>query len=163
MRYFLDTEFDENGSTIKLISIGMVREDGDTLYMVSADFDPADCNEWVQANVLPLLGDAPRFPRETIRDAVRAFIGDDPKPEIWGYFADYDWVVFCQLWGRMVDLPKGFPMFCMDIKQWAKQRGVDIKSAVPQQTGSHNALVDAHWNQRAYNFLLALRSPDEVG
>lgn len=35
----------------------------------------------------------------------------------YGYFSDYDWVVFCQLFGRMVDLPKGFPMYCIDLKQ----------------------------------------------
>ncbi len=33
------------------------------------------------------------------------------------YFADYDWVVFCSLFGTMMDLPKGFPMYCRDLKQ----------------------------------------------
>lgn len=26
-----------------------------------------------------------------------------------GYYADYDWVAFCQLFDRMIDLPKDFP------------------------------------------------------
>lgn len=39
------------------------------------------------------------------------------KPEFYGYYADYDWVVFCWLFGRMMDLPKGFPMYCIDLKQ----------------------------------------------
>lgn len=31
--------------------------------------------------------------------------------------ADYDWVVLCQLYGTMMDLPKGWPMYCRDVKQ----------------------------------------------
>ena len=38
-------------------------------------------------------------------------------PQFYGYFADYDWVVFCWLFGKMMDLPKGFPMYCIDLKQ----------------------------------------------
>ena len=37
--------------------------------------------------------------------------------QFYGYFADYDWVVFCWLFGKMIDLPKGFPMYCIDLKQ----------------------------------------------
>lgn len=39
------------------------------------------------------------------------------KPIFYGYFADYDWVCFCWLFGNMMSLPKGFPMYCMDLKQ----------------------------------------------
>jgi hypothetical protein len=36
-----------------------------------------------------------------------------------GYYSDYDWVVFCWLFGKMMDLPtsSGFPMYCYDLKQ----------------------------------------------
>jgi 3'-5' exoribonuclease-like protein len=162
MRYFLDTEFDENGTTIKLISIALVAENGRELYLVSNEFVAADCNEWVAENVLPKLpprADSRWLSRRQIRDAVVAMIGTDPDPEIWGYFADYDWVVFCQLFGRMVDLPKGFPMYCMDLKQWAKQCGVKIKEAVPQPPGMHDALVDARWVRDAHAYLYRLSPP----
>lgn len=39
------------------------------------------------------------------------------KPKFYGYYADYDWVCFCWLFGRMIDLPKDFPMYCIDLKQ----------------------------------------------
>lgn len=39
------------------------------------------------------------------------------QPEFYAYYADYDWVVFCSLFGTMMDLPKGFPMYCKDLKQ----------------------------------------------
>lgn len=44
------------------------------------------------------------------------FLAENP-PEFYAYFADYDWVAFCWLYGRMIDLPTGFPMYCRDIKQ----------------------------------------------
>ena len=39
------------------------------------------------------------------------------SPEIYGYYADYDWVLFCSLFGTMMDLPAEFPMYCRDLKQ----------------------------------------------
>lgn len=38
-------------------------------------------------------------------------------PEFYAYYADYDWVLFCSLFGTMMNLPKGFPMYCHDLKQ----------------------------------------------
>lgn len=43
--------------------------------------------------------------------------GEKTVHEFYGYYADYDWVLFCSLFGRMIDLPKGFPMYCRDLKQ----------------------------------------------
>src|SRR5712692_5468086 len=55
MKYFLDTEFIEDGRTIDLISIGIVAEDGRELYLQSADFDPFKASKWVIENVFPHL------------------------------------------------------------------------------------------------------------
>ena len=41
---------------------------------------------------------------------------DTKDVQFYGYYSDYDWVVFCWLFGRMIDLPKGFPMFAFDLK-----------------------------------------------
>ena len=46
--------------------------------------------------------------------------------EFYAYYADYDWVVFCSLFGRMIDLPKGFPMYCKDLKQILDQKAEDM-------------------------------------
>ena len=40
MKIFFDTEFIEDGKTIDLISIGMVREDGETYYASSPERNP---------------------------------------------------------------------------------------------------------------------------
>lgn len=41
----------------------------------------------------------------------------DKDIKFWAYYADYDWVVFCWIFGTMMDLPKGMPMYCRDLKQ----------------------------------------------
>ncbi|HMF60232.1 MAG TPA: 3'-5' exoribonuclease, partial [Vicinamibacterales bacterium] len=99
----------------------------------------------------------PAMSREDIRDNVLRFVGGDESPEFWAYYADYDWVVFCWLFGRMIDLPKGFPMFCRDIKQ----RAVDLGSpTLPEQSETeHHALADARWNREAWALLDSLASP----
>jgi len=49
-------------------------------------------------------------------------------PEFYAYFADYDWVVFCWLFGKMMDLPKGFPKYCNDLKQMLEEKANKMSS-----------------------------------
>lgn len=159
MRYFIDTEFNENGETIALISIAIVAEDGRELYLVSSEVCKENCQEWVQANVWPYLFANPHntADRAKIRMRIEDFIGSDSIPEFWGYFADYDWVVFCWLWGAMISLPAHFPKFCLDLKQLAVSLGVaKPKVLVPAEQPEHNALADARWNAKLHAALVAL-------
>jgi len=154
MRYWFDTKFIEYPYTIDLISIGIVAEDGREFYSESIEVDWSKADEWVLKNVKPhLRGNA--IPRSEIRQGILDFIGKD-VPEFWAYYADYDWVVFCWLFGRMIDLPRGWPKFCRDIRQLAVQMG---SPQLPKQTGTeHHALADARWNQQAWNLLHYLGS-----
>ena len=73
------------------------------------------------------------------------------EPEIWAYYADYDWVAFCQLFGTMMDLPKGFPMYVNDLKQVVNELG---NPELPKQNGDeHNAIADARWVKDSYLWL----------
>jgi hypothetical protein len=151
MRYWFDTEFIEDGRTIELVSIGIVAEDGREFYAECAEatlhFDRAD--PWVKENVLAHLTGV-RSVRAVIADDIVAFCGE--KPEFWAYYADYDWVALCQLYGRMIDLPVGWPKYCRDIKQFCDSLG---NPALPKQAGTeHHALADARWNRQAYEYLL---------
>lgn len=77
--------------------------------------------------------------------------------QFYGYYADYDWVVFCWIFGRMMDLPKGFPMYCKDLKQMMDDKGLDKdwkRKNCPDPKGEHNALVDAKWNLKLFNQML---------
>ncbi|MEO0869841.1 MAG: hypothetical protein AAFY17_15665, partial [Cyanobacteria bacterium J06642_11] len=55
MRYYLDTEFIEDGHTIDLISIGLVAEDGREYYALNVDCDWSKANNWVKQHVLGSL------------------------------------------------------------------------------------------------------------
>jgi len=96
----------------------------------------------------------------------------DLNTEFYGYYADYDWVVFCWLFGTMMNLPDGFPMYCRDIKQMLDEKYMcqenkypdmsrikswlqDVKKHpdYPKQTDEHHALADARWNKQLYEFL----------
>lgn len=159
MKYFFDTEFIERGSRhpIELISIGIVAEDGREFYTISSEFDPSHASQWVRDNVIAKLGDYGGLTASLaqISEAIQGFCNPEKygKPELWAYFADYDWVVFCQTFGTMMDLPHDYPMWCRDLKQLAWSRGID---KLPEQgKGEHNALDDARWNKRAYDFIEA--------
>ena len=153
MKFFLDTEFIEDGKTIDLISIGIVAEDGRKYYAISNEFDAFKADQWVRDNVITKLDPTlPRKSRALIAQEVLDFVGE--KPQFWGYYADYDWVVLCQLYGRMIDLPKGWPMFCMDVKQYAQYLG---NPALPQKPDNlHCALDDALWTREAYWYLWSI-------
>lgn len=208
MKYFFDTEFLEGPQnkrflgiaygktkpTIDLISIAIVSEKGDELYLISKEFNlyeawnryqldyghgdarnaPPRRIYWLRKNVLePIFNHLIELDYEycekaysrltypvpisnffnytnlkaalkrhgkknvDIRKEINAFIcplniaglhpagldqgfrehiQQDP-PEFYAYYADYDWVVFCWIYGLMIDLPKGFPFYCRDLKQ----------------------------------------------
>lgn len=100
-----------------------------------------------------------------------------PDIEFYAYYADYDWVVSCWLFGKMIDLPEGFPKYCKVLKQIFDECQVNrllkmncnSKKATynlmldennlkkhkdfPVQQNHHNAIEDARWNKQLYDFL----------
>lgn len=84
--------------------------------------------------------------------------------ELWAYFAAYDHVALCQLWGRMIDLPPYVPKYTNDLKSESVAylgKGSRLDLHVPQAEGQHDALADARWNLRAFEYLKEL--PDVAG
>lgn len=150
MKFWFDTEFYENGSTIELISIGVVSEDWRCYYAeTTAAAQLARKTDWLKANVWPHLRGVDTIERSEIAAHLIEFMGD--SPEIWAYYADYDWVALCQLFGTKMDLPKGWPMYCRDLKQWADMLG---NPKLPEQDGAeHCALHDALWTKGAWYWL----------
>ncbi len=152
MRYFYDTEFIEDGSTIELVSIGIVAEDGREFYAVSTEFDASRANEWVRENVLHKLPRAshPAWkPLRQIREEAHAFLtAGHGTPELWAWVGAYDHVVFAQLWGDMAGLPKDLPRYTRELKQYWQMAGRPRLPKVPD--GNHDALVDARHNLRKF-------------
>jgi hypothetical protein len=144
------------------------------LFNVSKDCIPVCGNDFTYKNFKALINKYGKTNNEIAEEIVsftrnysenKNEIWD--KPEFYAYYADYDWVVFCWIFGKMIDLPKGFPWYCRDLKQildekqseLIKNHGninvVQIKEfdGYPKQTNEHNALDDARWNKALHKFL----------
>jgi hypothetical protein len=185
--------------SIEMISIGLVKSSGETYYAINKNFKLSRCNEWVRKNVISKLPSKylieeieqddpdtgfghgklvlnPLYKTtEEIKADIIKFAGIHPVFK--AYYADYDWVVFCTMFGTMMDLPEGFPMYCRDLKKsldervsfmetWYDKTGVpDIFQSkldrikkhqdYPKQheDDEHTALSDAQWNKRLDEFM----------
>ena len=138
MRYFLDTEY--NGWGGMLLSLALVPEDGDELYL-TLDWE-GTLEEWVERNVVPYLDSVPEMlisPRLSRADAARAvshYLAGDPEPLI---VADWpeDIALFNALLltgpGTMVEVPP-LKFHFMELTGFSTA----ANSKVP-----HNALHDA--------------------
>lgn len=149
-----------------------------------------------------------------IAEEIKEFTGTEDVIEFYGYYSAYDWVAFCWLFNKMIELPKGYNWVCKDLKQmlddklkvtniesklWDLLDNIDSASDMfkpnnedkyvqyiysklkhhellkcdgyniiskyktvkeiqalpnyPKQTNEHNALADAKWNKKLYEFL----------
>lgn len=166
MKFFLDTEFYENGSTIDLISIALVAEDGREFYAVNREARLDLVSDWLRENVLvslPLYGHSTWMTRDAIAAELVEFVGESrgygKNHDFWGYVSAYDWVVVCQIFGTMMNLPAFWPKHCNDLKQWSEQLGRPKHPTKP--SGAHNALVDARWNRELYAALFEYQKDRE--
>lgn len=170
-RYFYDFEFLEDGRTIDPLSIGITSSDGREYYAVFKDapWYAVRGHSWLMANVVPHLPSlSPRAkamrwlfdmdhpcvkPGHVIRDEVRDFFLFPNEPvELWGYYAAYDHVALAQLWGPMINRPKGIPMWTNDVQQLADMW--ELEGFLPEPPAdAHNALADARWTKQAHEAL----------
>ena len=159
MRFFYDTEFIEDGTTIDLVSIGVVDETGREFYAVSTEFDDRKAIPWVRRNVLdklPSPADPAWRSRERIRTDLLAFLTEPGEEvELWAWFGAYDHVALAQLWGSMPALPREIPRFTRELRQrWDDVGRPDFP---PKPSGAHDALVDARYNLVRWHAMEAVR------
>lgn len=173
MKVTYDTEFLEDGRTIALISIALVREDGSEYYAIvdsmttrGSALEPTLMDRvvdhyWLRKNVVPSLPitfsesgqwfwdmthpDADKVkPMDQIRQEVLRFLMGTPALSLWAWYSAYDHVALAQLFGRMIDMPIGIPQRTNDIAQEWERLGYPL---LPEQpSGNHNALEDARFN-----------------
>lgn len=178
MRYFYDTEFLEDGTVIELISIGIVADDGREYYAVNAGITRRSLrrriqrHDWLMENVVPHLpkphGDwnnhMPKSwlfnysanevkSRDQIANEVREFLLAGDEVELWADYGAYDHVCLAQLWGRMINLPDGVPMYTNDLQQLLRARGIDEQSLPPRAADAHHALADARYLAKCIRLL----------
>jgi hypothetical protein len=177
-RLYIDTEFLEDGATIELISIGLVSEGGHHFYGINreAPLHRIAKHDWLLEHVVPSLPlkrwngvfmwglewdeEHPDSgflgSKKDLAEGVRKFITQFASPQLFGWYSAYDHVALAQLWGRMIDLPEGVPMYTGDLKQEAVRLG---NPKLPGQlAGEHNALEDARWNRRVHEYLMYLEA-----
>lgn len=191
-RIVYDTEFIDDGLTITPLSIAMRRpSDGATLYAVNDSLEAmarAAERAWLRDYVLRWLPvevelrannatgeinahvqwdeDHPDYENvraiEEIAEMVEDFVLARPDPQLWAYYAAYDHVFLAQLFGPMVELPDGFPMYTLDLKQLAVSLGDPKLPELPDEIvtkeyGSirreHDARYDAHEEEWRLNYL----------
>lgn len=163
MELYYDSEFLENGVTIKFLSIGMIAEDGRELYRITNNMNTiiaAARDHWLKENVLssfPLVHPIdPAYPvwdeshpdfyainnQTTIALDIHKFIAETYNPSLWAWFGAYDHVLLAQLFGKMIHLPQSIPMYTNDLMTEVERLGRPYVPQMPGRTG-HNALSDA--------------------
>lgn len=173
-----DWEFLERGPELPIIpiSLGMVREDGERLYLINGEVQLSALvrHPFVQMNVVPYL--PVKMELDHTADYTGGIVEWDPthpdysarvgldemrhrvleftyftEPELWGYYAAYDHVVLAQLFGTMGEFPTQLPMFTRDVMQEWDRLG---RPPLPPQPASiHHALHDAVWTMEAVQAL----------
>lgn len=154
MKYFFDTEFHEDKHGIELISIGIVKENGEEYYAVNKAYDQNRATSWLKQNVIyklqPEAYGLPFYKSEReIRTDILAFCED--MAEVWGYCSAHDWFLLCRLMGGMMSKPVHWPWNCLDIAQTLYEHGLpsSILPSYSNRADVHNALADARWVKAA--------------
>jgi hypothetical protein len=181
---FLDTEFTTLTQRAELISLALVAETGETFYAESTSFDIHHVSEWVEKNVLRKLllrqsnyTDLKKMEvkgtHEEIATALKIWFAQFPlvslkdntvvaNLQIWADNYTWDWLLFTELFGGALKLPKNISYIPMDLCTWLQAKGInpDVereKLVNIKELGfdfvKHNALHDAHLIKFIYNSL----------
>jgi len=152
-KIFFDTEFTGLHQTTKLISIGLIAEDGQTFYAESCSFQDGFQHEsdekWADENLLPHLKfygkevnvraynnsmlscDNPLSVSEVfgeewlIKDSLGEWLSRFGKVELWSDCLAYDFVLFNQLWGHAFKIPENVYYIPFDICTMFQLKGID--------------------------------------
>lgn len=180
MLIFHDWEFVEDGFSIASISVGLVAEDGREYYAIFNDrrtMTRAVTHPWLRDNVvchLPII--APAYPsadgwswdpshpdfkhvkrRSVIAVEVLEFFRGTPDAELRAWYAAFDHVALAWLYGSMIELPAGIPMWTGDLRHDAERLG---NPRVPKQIGpEHHALHDARHDRDIHQYLTQYQRP----
>jgi hypothetical protein len=169
-RIFYDSEFTGLHQFSTLISVGFSGASGLEFYAEFADYERAQCDGWIMANVLPhtrWLKRGETGPRQEIegeatlclgdsafvRERLREWLAQFSAVEIWADCPAWDWVLFCQLFGGALNIPRHIFYIPHDLATLFACKGFSADAPRAQFAGlndgaedsdrSHNALWDA--------------------
>ncbi len=156
MKLFFDCEFTGLHQNTTLISLGIVAENGNALYIEFDNYDDDQIDDWLRENVIVNLGKPDiecyyvcvRTRRGGVA-ALREWLSRFDNVEFWGDCLAYDWVLFCELFGGGAEcLPRNVYYIPFDICTLFKVKGIDPDVhretfAELEPSSKHNALHDA--------------------
>jgi hypothetical protein len=170
MNVFLDSEFSNLPwfPDSKLLSLGLMLENGKTYYACLDDIDSLELSSFVQQKVLPYL-DPPekRKSQNIISQEIEALFYKEKDLTFWAIFptleqlnsfsnneysshelfekyADWDFQLFQRLWKN---LPSKFQLKCKNLTTILEKLP---KKLLPENKSAHNALSDAMWNYEVW-------------
>lgn len=176
-KIFFDTEFTGLKQDTKLISIGLISEDGKTFYAeTSYQYEDKDLDDWLRENVIANLRFVSEYSSDPILDcdhhAMKAqgsriasqlseWLTQFETCEMWSDCLAYDWVLFCQLFGHAFNIPKNVYYIPFDLATLLKIKGVDPDVNREEFSGlegkrKHNALWDAKVIKACYEKAIVL-------
>ncbi len=157
MKLFLDTEFTGLHQNTTLISIGIIAESGISFYAEFNDYDKSQVTPWIEQNVISHLNYAGQQPRAEIVEALKIWLAQFEVIEIWSDCLAYDWVLFCELFGGAMNLPKNIYYIPFDLCTLMLIVGINPDSnretfagVIPSSIAKHHALYDASVIQKCY-------------
>jgi hypothetical protein len=164
VKFWIDTEYDDSGDRVELISLAAVADDNREYYAVSNEFEIDAVKPFVKQHVIPKLppNDSDEWmSMDAIRDTFLEFVGTE-QAEFWTHNPTYDWYLvtwnFLHGWDH---LPSNWPFECYDLAQWAFHLGVAMPT--PDESIAHDALVDARFHRDVYNYLAGEQAAQSRG
>ncbi|MEM8584688.1 MAG: 3'-5' exoribonuclease [Bacteroidota bacterium] len=138
-RLFLDTEFSSLSQQAELLSIALIDENQRWFYGVFDEPEWSKLSDWHQEHVVPYLafsqeqyvnipGDGTyiKLDRENIIEALGQWLSHYQEVQIWADVPAYDWVLFCELFGGALSLPKPIHYVVRDLATLLEAKGYDI-------------------------------------
>ena len=175
---WFDCEFTGLQKDTSLISIGLIADNNHTFYAEFTDYNTKQVDEWIRTNVIANLrlqhlkghsdiNITPMKAREVIGDKrtvtayLKQWLDQFKEVEVWSDTLAYDWVLFCDLFGGALKLPKNIYYIPFDLSTLMKIKGVDpdidrVKFAEAPKLLKHNALDDARLQKLCTEKLLKM-------
>jgi hypothetical protein len=135
---FLDTEFSGLHQNAQLISLALVPDDGPWFYAVFTDVDTTALSPWHQENMVPHLmltddqlaqlpaGTYLQDTRENITASLLNYLAGFDQVTMWADVPAYDWVLFCELFGGALFLPKNIHYIVRDLAMLLEIKGYNV-------------------------------------
>jgi len=161
MNIFFDTEFTGLNSDPRLLSLGLVTDDGHELYLELTDgWSDAMCSPWVRQHVLPMLGQGERLTRKEAGPRIIGWLLSFSTPTTLVGDTDWDTTLLANLMDecgidrgsyRIELIRYSSKAQAMEFEH-AKRAYFESQNAVP-----HHALTDARAFRVAWHGVLATR------